>query len=252
MFFILSKVLYFLVEPSSWILILLLLMWSSRSKKTKKRLLFLTILIGLLFSNNFLYSKAILAWQPEPVTLTPGKTYTVGILLGGMAGFDAQGRGYFNESADRFIEAQKLYHQGFIQKILISGGSALLIGTEPKEADFLNGELIASGVAAKDIIIENNSRNTYENALFSKKILDSMNIKGPYVLITSAIHMPRSLKVFTKAGMAVVPFPSDYRGIESHYSLKDILIPDLSLLKDWSILLKEIIGIKVYQLTGKA
>jgi len=252
MFFILSKVFYFLVDPSCWILILLLLMWIPQSKKIKKKLLILAILIGLLFSNYFLYSKAVLAWQPEPVTLTPGKTYTVGILLGGLAGFDAQGRGYFNESADRFIEAQKLYHQEFIQKILISGGSALLIGTEPKEADFLKSQLIASGVAVNDILVENNSRNTYENAIFSKRILDSLQLRGPYVLITSAIHLPRSIKVFTKAGMSVIPYPSDYRGIENHYSLKQILLPDLSVLKDWNNLLKEIIGIKVYQLTGKA
>jgi uncharacterized SAM-binding protein YcdF (DUF218 family) len=252
MFFILSKVLFFLVDPSSWILILLILMWISHSKKTKKRVLILILFIALLFSNFFLYSKVVLAWQPEPVTLAPGKTYTVGILLGGMAGFDPQGRGYFNESADRFIEAQKLYRQGFIKKILISGGSALLIGTEPKEADFLKDQLIANGVAVTDILVENNSRNTYENAIFSKRILDSMQLKGPYVLITSAIHLPRSIKVFTKAGLPVVPYPSDYRGIESHYSLKDILIPDLSLFKNWSNLLKEMIGIIVYQLTGKA
>lgn len=252
MFFTLSKVFFFLVEPSSWILILLIWMWVSHSKKTKQRLLILTLVIGYLFSNTFLYNKAVVAWQPKPVTLSPGKVYSAGILLGGLSGFDAQGRGYFNESADRFIETQKLYHQGFIQKVLVSGGSGLLVGNDPKEADFLKIQLIASGVLEKDIIVENMSRNTYENAIFSKRILDSLQVKGPYALITSAVHLPRSIKVFTKAGMTVIPYPSDYRGIASTYTLKDLLIPDLSLLKNWSILLKEIVGIKVYQLTGKA
>jgi uncharacterized SAM-binding protein YcdF (DUF218 family) len=227
-------------------------MWITRSKKAKKRLLILAVFLGILFSNYFIYSKAVLAWQPAPVDLPHGKTYTAGILLGGLAGFDARGRGYFNESADRFIETQKLYHQGFIQKILVSGGSGELMGEGPKEADFLKNELMAAGVAAKDILIENNSRNTYENAVFSKKILDSLQLQGPFILITSAIHMPRSVKVFRKTGMTIIPFPCDYRGIENYYSLKQILIPDLHVLKEWTYLLKEIIGIKVYELTGKA
>lgn len=252
MFFILSKVLTFLVDPSFWILILLILVWRTHSKKAKRRLLILTILVILFFSNYFIFSKTMLAWQPQPVKLTPGKTYSAGILLGGMAGFDKKGRGYFNESADRYIETLKLYHQGFIQKIVVSGGSALVMGNEPKEADFLTEEFITNGVNIKDIIVENNSRNTYENALFSKKMLDSLQIKGPYILITSAMHLPRSIKIFAKQGMTVIPYPSDYRGIENHYSLKQLLIPDFSLLKDWGMLIKEIIGIKVYQLTGKA
>jgi len=252
MFFILSKIFDFLMAPISWILILLLWMIISKSKKVKKRLSVLVIVIAILFSNSFLYKTFVLAWQIKPVTLVKGKSYSAGILLGGFAAFDIDKKGYFSESADRFIQAEKLYHQGFIQKIIMSGGSGALINNDTKEADFVKGELIASGVAEKDIIIENQSRNTYENAIFSKRILDSLKLSSPYILLTSATHMPRSIKIFKKAAIPVLPFPCDYHVINSHISWEEIVIPELKLLNDWGIIFHEIIGLKVYQLTGKA
>lgn len=252
MFFIISKILSFLLAPISWILILLIWMIFSKSKKIKKRLSVITIFVIILFSNNFLYRKLVLSWQAKPITLTKENHYSAGILLGGFAGFDIDKKGYFSESADRFIQAEKLYHQGFIEKIIMTGGSAALLNTEPKEANFVKDELIASGVAANDIVIENNSRNTFENAAFSKKILDSLQLKAPYLLITSAIHIPRATLVFKKAGLSVMPFPSDFRVINAIYSWDEYIIPNLKLLTDWSFILKEMIGIQVYKIMGKA
>ncbi len=252
MFFILSKVLSFVLAPASWILILLIWMMIAKSKQTKKRLSIICICITLLFTNHFIYSKLVLAWQPEPVSIERGKSYSAGILLGGAAYFDVHQKGFFGEPSDRFIQAVKLYHQGFIKKIVVSGGSGELLRQDIKEADFLKSELIASGVAEQDIIIENNSKNTYENAIFSKKILDSLQIKMPYILITSAIHIPRAQKVFRKAGMTILAFPCNYEVVETPFSFGDLLVPKPALLNYWSAFLKEIIGLKVYQLTGKA
>ena len=64
--------------------------------------------------------------------------------------------------------------------------------------------------------------------------------------------MPRSIKIFKKAAMTVIPFPCDYHVINSHISWEGIVIPELKLLNDWAIIFHEIIGLKVYQLTGKA
>ena len=194
MFFIVSKILDFLMQPISWILILLIWMFISKNKKIKKRLLIISILTAVVFSNHFIYQKIVMAWQSKPLTIAKGN----------------------------------------------------------KEADFIKNELITSGVAEKDILIENKSRNTYENAIFSKRILDSLQLKGPYVLITSATHMPRSINIFKKAEISIIPFPSDYRVIDSRISWQDIVIPDMKLLNEWSIILHEIIGLKIYQLTGKA
>jgi len=252
MFFILSKILFFLIAPLSWIFILLVWILLSKSKTRKKRLLMAVMVVLFVFTNSFIYRKAVLAWQPEPVTLTRGKVYEAGILLGGMISFDVDHKGFFGDVSDRFIEAEKLYHQGFIKKVVMTGGSGDLLHQEDKEADFIKGELIASGVNTNDIIIENNSRNTFENAVFTKRVLDSLQIKGPYVLITSAIHIPRASKVFTKAGLTIVPYPADFHVIHSRLSWTDFIVPDPSLLHDWNYFIKEMVGTAVYSLTGKA
>ena len=119
MFFILSKIFDFLMAPISWILILLIWMIIVKSKKAKKRLSIIIICISILFSNSFLYRTFVLAWQPKQSVLIKGNQYSAGILLGGFTGFDIDKRGYFNEAADRFIQAEKLYHEGFIQKITL-------------------------------------------------------------------------------------------------------------------------------------
>jgi uncharacterized SAM-binding protein YcdF (DUF218 family) len=224
----------------------------SRSKETKKRLSIITICIAVLFSNYFIYSRSVLAWQPKPVSFVKGSSYSTGILLGGLTHFDKDNKAFFIETSDRFIQTVKLYHQGFIRKVLVSGGSGELLRQDIKEADFLKDELIASGVAEKDIMLENNSRNTFENAVYSKKLLDSLQVKGPYVLITSAIHIPRASKVFKKAGMNIIPFPSDFQVVDTPFSLADLLVPKPTLLTFWGYFIKEIIGLTVYQLTGKA
>jgi uncharacterized SAM-binding protein YcdF (DUF218 family) len=50
------------------------------------------------------------------------------------------------------------------------------------------------------LIVESESKNTYENALFTKKMIDSLNLNGSFILVTSAIHMPRAMAVFKKVG----------------------------------------------------
>ncbi len=252
MFFIISKILSFIIVPFFWILILLFWYLISKSKNNKRRIKITIIIIAILFSNDFIYREAIMRYQSKPTEITQEKTFSACILLGGISGYDKYGKGHWGEGSDRFIQTEKLYHQGIIQKIVLSGGSGNILEQGLKEADFMKEELIASGVKETDIIIENNSRNTFENAVFSKQLLDNKNIKGPYLLITSALHMPRSEKVFNKAGLNIVPYPCDYREFPEKFEWVRIIVPNIKRLSDWQYLIKEIIGLKVYQLTGKA
>ncbi len=192
-------------------------------------------------------------WQPPVTQLAANKTYSVGILLGGMSMFDKYDTGYFGNNADRFIQVANLYHSGTISKVLISGGTGRLLQSEPSEAGFLLKELLRNGVKREDIIIEEQSRTTYENAIYSKQILNSLKLPAPYIVVTSAIHMPRSEKVFKKAGYNnFITYPCDYKVIDSKFSLEDTIAPDIKLLSDWQYLIKEMVGIIAYQLTGKA
>lgn len=252
MFFILSKILFFLLIPFWWMVILLLVRAVIRNTKWKKILGVTAILIGILFTNPYLYRAANLAWQPAPVDLPVNKTYEAGILLGGLAGYDKNDRGYFGSSADRFIQSANLYHQGIIKKIIVSGGTGTIRQKEPAEAIYLRSQLIANGVKPEDIIMENRSRNTYENAIYSKLLTDSLHLQHPFVLITSAQHMKRSIHVFNKAAFKTIPFPCDYKSIPVRETFENTLLPEISLLNDWSYLIKEIVGLYVYRLTGKA
>jgi uncharacterized SAM-binding protein YcdF (DUF218 family) len=215
-------------------------------------LLVLAIIILVFFSNPFLYRTAMLFWQPYPTQLSATQKFDAGIILGGMAGYDKDEVGHFGGSADRFIQTANLYHRGLIKKIIVSGGTGKLSQDEPPEAPFLRQEFIFNGVHDSDIIIENRSRNTSENAIFSKRISDSLRLKSPFVLITSALHMKRSVSVFKKVGLDCVPFPCDYKVTPQKFSLSDTVIPNVALLSLWSDLLKEMVGLCVYKLTGKA
>lgn len=212
----------------------------------------ITIVITLIFTNQWLYKTTTKCWQSEYKELSKVKQYDLGILLTGMVQFDTRDQGFFGSAADRFIQTATLYHTGKIKKILVTGGSGSLFHTYKSESIFLKEMLISNKIPEKDIIIEPNARNTYENAIFSKPILDSLKINTPCLLITSALHMKRSEAVFSKAGFKFDTYASDFRVIDEYFSLDAILIPDGKLLTEWSLLLKEMIGLWVYQLTGKA
>jgi uncharacterized SAM-binding protein YcdF (DUF218 family) len=252
MFFILSKVLFFLLVPFWWILLLLVLARFSKRQVIRKRLWMICIAILVVFTNPFLYRKMVQMWQPDPVDLPSGKTYDAGILLGGMSGSDKNNRGYFGDNADRFIQTANLYHRGIIKKIIVSGGTGSLIQKEPPEASYLRQQLIDNGVNPAAIYMDNRSRNTYENAVFSKTITDSLHLQPPFVLITSAIHMKRSKSVFTKAGVQFIAYPCDYKVYPLDYTFENTIVPRIELLNDWSYFIKEMVGLAVYKLTGKA
>lgn len=252
MFFILSKTLLFLLSPFWWIIVLFVWMLISKSEKRKKRLKIAILAVLIIFTNPFIYRTMVLAWQPEPVDLPAGKKFSAGILLGGMAGYDKYKRGYFGASADRFIQTANLYHSGIIGKIIVSGGTGRLMQNEPAESFFLKNSFLANGVPDSAIVIEFRSRNTYENALYTKQLTDSLQFKPPYVLITSAQHMPRSVRVFKKQGFNIIPFPCDYAVTAQDFSIEDYIQPDSGLLNAWNLFLKEIVGLWVYKLTGKA
>lgn len=252
MFFILSKVLFFLLVPFWWIVILWVWRFFSKSAKVKKRLGILIIIIAIVFTNPYLYRSLVMQWQFAPVTLAAGKTYEAGIVLGGLSGYDKNERGYFGSNADRFIQTANLYHQGIIKRIIISSGSGRLDQKDPAESFFLRTQFIANGVPDSLIFLESRSKNTYENAIFSKQITDSLQLSPPFVLITSAFHMKRSVSVFKKAGFDCVAFPCDYKVVPLRFAVDDAFLPNISLLNEWSMLIKEVVGLYVYKLTGKA
>ena len=255
MFFILSKLLSFFISPFNWLLIFILLAFVIKNPSRKKKLIILSAVWFLFFSNPYIIHKIIINWQEPRKVLVTGEQYPVGIVLSGFAGFEFKShQGFFTGASDRFIQTARLYHQKQINKILITGGSGSLdnIRQQYKEADFVKEQLQEIGVPKEDILSENQSRNTYENAVNSKKLLDSLQIKGPYLLITSAMHMKRSLQVFKKTGIKVIGYPCNYSGIDNPQQFFESVIPSYKSFDRWDNYLKEAVGLLIYKLTGKA
>jgi uncharacterized SAM-binding protein YcdF (DUF218 family) len=250
MYNLISKIAYVLIAPENWIIGLLVWLLVVKSKVVKKRLAAAIIVLIVIFGNEFIYRKLVGAWQPQPVTLQNEVLYEAGIVLGGSTSFDKYGRGYFNASSDRFIEICILYKTKKIKKIIISGGSNAV--NQPKDADFQYTKMIALGIPARDIIVENASRNTFENAAFTKGKIDSACLHPPFVLVTSAMHIPRAERVFTKAGIPVIAFPCNYNVIDNKLDFPAYFIPSISTLLSWNSFLKEVVGIVGYKLFKKA
>lgn len=246
MFFFLSKLLYPFLNPSNWLIILLLLTLLVKSRAVKKRLIIVTVVIFFVFSNEFIFVKLANAWQPSPVNILADVTYDAGIMLGGIVSFDKNNNGFLNGASDRFFQIYQLYKTGKIKKIIISGGA--LYKYLPPEADYLEQKLLELGVPQQDIIKENGSRTTIENANYTKKLLHSLSLKQPLVLVTSAMHMRRATMAFNKAGIRTVPYPCNYTILDKRMGITDIIIPEISVLGQWFSFLKEIVGVVVYKI----
>ena len=106
------------------------------------------------------------------------------------------------------------------------------------------------GIDSKDILIEEESKNTYENALFCDKLLKekhpNKNIRC--LVITSKYHMRRSMACFYKTSLNVEPYVK--KASKSHFDLETIIIPQSNILFKWKVLLHEIVGYYTYKLVG--
>jgi uncharacterized SAM-binding protein YcdF (DUF218 family) len=253
MFFILSKLLSFFLSPFNWLLLFAIVASLTKNQTRKKRWVIFCTCWFLLFSNPYLIHKLTLNWQAKQHVMKQGEQYPIGILLAGFVGFEFKTeQGFYGAASDRFIQAIRLYQLGHIKKILITGGSGSIWRQQYKEADFVKDQLQQMGVAKDDILSENQSRNTYENAIYTKKLLDSLQIKAPYLLITSAMHMKRSEKVFTKAGLSTIPYPCNFSSINNPQSFWNAITPTYKAFEGWDNYLKEVVGLLIYKMTGKA
>ncbi|MFC5269813.1 YdcF family protein [Adhaeribacter terreus] len=252
MFFYLSKLLDFLLLPIVWIFILLLLGLILKNPLHRKRFLIAAIGLLLFLSNPFLINEALLAWEKPPVPIKELSVYDAGIVLTGITSGDRSphDRVYFNKGADRIMHALQLYREGKIRKIIISGGSGAILERYATEADELRKVLQMANVPESDILVENRSRNTRENALYTKELL----IKNPELkttlLITSAFHMRRSEGCFRKAGLKPDIFPADFYTIDRSFTPDDLLLPQEYCLHYWSVLVHEMVGFCMYKVLG--
>ena len=246
MFYITSKLLAFLSQPIIWVFILLFIALFYKSKRRK--ILIISISAFYFFSNSFIADEATRLWEVK--RFTTSLTYDVGVVLGGIADYDKITKAHnFNKHADRLMDAEQLYHQGIISKIMLSGGNGMLFNDGYIESEAMRDYLLINKIPAEDIIIENTSRNTVENAVNSAKILNETYPNGSFLLITSASHMKRAQLCFDKANLKTTAFPTDCTTSYSNFGIEYMLLPRVSALEVWQTLIHEWIGYIVYKIT---
>jgi uncharacterized SAM-binding protein YcdF (DUF218 family) len=240
-----------------WIVTVLLWAILTKQARRKQRLLIIGLSMLFFFGNGFIVNWVLRNYETNPL---PRKEIPaqmrVGIVLGGFSYYDFRlKRIHFNRNCDRVFQAVLLYKMGYIKKLLISGGSGSMLKPYEVESILIKEYLVGIGIPAEDVLTEPTSKNTYENALFSKKTLNGLGYPTQtetFLLITSAFHMPRAVACFQKAGIRVLPYPSDRRSGENKLAPDDLLIPSASNFDNWNNLIHEWVGFAIYKLTGKA
>lgn len=250
MFFVLSKVLQILIYPLPLLLLALLgiLVWYHR-KWARSALL--VVIIGL-YSLSVPFTTNYLMYQLEvsrPSLDKLQQKYDVVIVLSGMVNLwlSKEDRIEFTESVDRILAGISLIKQGIGDKLLISGGSGSLFDQSFSEAEVLKKFAMEFGLSADQILVEGTSRNTYENAVNSARLIKSHDYQH-VLLITSAFHIPRALAAFHKQGIFPDTYPVDFYATDRITPFS--FIPSADSLIEIELVIHEWVGMIMYRLQG--
>jgi uncharacterized SAM-binding protein YcdF (DUF218 family) len=243
MIFILSKLLLLLIKPIVWIFVLLIFAIATKNPKKRKRYLILSLIFFFFFSNDLIVGKIMNSYETGyPKT----QHYDVGIVLGGFSGLNKRNNEIaFSGASDRLFQAIALYKKGEINKILLSSGSANLIDKEVKEADLAVKYLRLIGIPDSAILIENQSRNTIENAKYSLALIEKKNPDAKVLVITSAWHIPRAKLIFDRQAKHKIEYYPTNFARSTDFEFGDFIIPSAAALETWELLFKEWIGLAV-------
>lgn len=216
----LSKVLALLAQPSTlFVLCIAAGLWMMRRGTASRRARWLVgggILALFLGGLGPLGNWFVLPLEQRFASVPapgPGDRVDGIILLGGFEdGWISTGRGGLglNEAAERVTEGLRLALRHPEAKVVFTGGVGGLLARNVEAASAVAAFLIDAGVAKERLVLEDKSRNTYENAVYTRELVKPAEGERWY-LVTSAYHMPRAMGLFRKAGFDVIAYPVDYR-----------------------------------------
>jgi uncharacterized SAM-binding protein YcdF (DUF218 family) len=158
---------------------------------------------------------------------------------------------HMGATGDRLMQAALLWRAGKVRTIIISGGNLPWARSSTAEASLAAELLEAYGVPPDSIIVENDSRNTHENAVNTAAIWRVKRFEAGQ-LVTCATHMPRALASFRKAGLSVAPWPADFRAQHPVVNSVFDFLPDVDALEMTTTAIKEWLGLAVYRLRDRA
>ena len=249
--FIISKVLLYLLLPPAGLLLLMLagFILLRQHRNTGRALIAAGVVLLYGLSLNPVADRLIRPLEASYLPLSEDlvKADAIVVLGGGARDLSwvPAGPEPSEGSLERLVGAVQLARKHHLP-LVVSGGTG-----DPKPGTVLEANAMANvamrlGIPAKDIVIDNRSRNTWENAEAVQKLLPGKTV----VLVTSAFHMRRSLAMFKKQGFSVLPAPVGYLSQTRHGSYADH-IPQAAALATSSIAISEYISLSWYRMTGK-
>jgi uncharacterized SAM-binding protein YcdF (DUF218 family) len=257
------KLIKLMLYPFTWIVVLttaatlLALLPKSRSRLRWIRMLLGTTFLIIVILGNPIVSRTLVGLIEQRVPrfdATMARHFDAIVVLGG----GAAGKGTLRPSdqlmsfgMERTICGAELFRRGFAPRVLVSGGDGTIFGPGPIEAFEMKTLATRLGVPEGAIVLDTQSRNTYENAVQAKKVLGP----GSVLLVTSASHVPRASRLFRKQGLQVIPYPCGYLVKELPWGKWDgnpfDLIPQAEALIRSTIAIDEMAGIALYWVMGK-
>lgn len=262
MFIFLSKFLPLFVYPIGLVCVLLflsILFWKKRG--FSKGLIISSLLIIIITGNRYIANTLARTLEWKYDTFSSAEDVDVIVVLGGGTEPMVEPRPMteVNGAGDRVLYAAKLYQQYPNAMLLLSGGDidflAQSTGTPAKDMSEI---LLLMGIPESSIILQDQSQNTYEDALYSCELIKEAGYEN-IVLVTSAMHMPRSVMLFEKQGCQVIPAPTDFSitttSWEKMWQPTDEefiinLVPSYSNLSSVTKTMKEYLGMLAYRLKG--
>lgn len=250
MFFYISKIVTFLLDPLFWILAACLY---GMLRPKGRRVLRVGVFIPFYLMSTPLVSHYLLSnleHLKPPSELKPH--YEAVVVLSGMVHLkiSTPDRIEFAGSVDRILAGIDMARSGRADDLIISGGDGDLPQNGGSEALLLKEFAIRSGVASSRILVDPRSRNTHENAVETAAILKQHGQKD-ILLITSAFHMVRAAGCFKQVGLNVDLLPVDYQAKPMEVNLRSLLPSSVALSKTY-LVIHESVGIIVYGLSGRA
>jgi len=256
MFFIASKIFWFVAEPVSFAIlvgVLGLVLGFTRFARAGRVLMagaIVALAAFLLMPLGALLLRPLEDRFPQPPAGMPAPAGI--IVLGGALDTEkseARGQVYFTADAARMTTGIELARRYPSARLVFTGGSAGLLIQERAEAIGARKLWLSLGVPEERMTFEKKSRNTWENALFTRDLVKPKPGET-WLLVTSAWHMPRSVGIFKHLGFDVIPYPVAYR---TFGDARDFLLPasmfDKVLMLDNGV--REWAGLLAYRLAGK-
>ena len=233
-----------------WLLLVAFGLLIARRVRSASFCLLFAIAILLVFSSPLsvnLYRQHEQTFLPTRIDSLPSAEAIV--VLGGDVDIPLPPRSESQIRGNRALHAFRLYQAGKGKLIVVSGTNVFPQKEMKSEAVYTAKLLSEWGVPSDSIVIEDRSRNTYQNATETKNLLDSIGVEK-VLLVTSAFHMPRALATFRTAGVDATPSPSGYSVADYHRPAILNWIPSLGNLGKMQAWMHEKLGIIVYRYRG--